>query len=145
MGGGARTACWPRSGANLGARCESEPDRLEAFHRFDGRRPPMSGTGHLGHDGAGVADEVWPGVTGVSLDEGVFGRGRDVQAQNALLDSWAVKPSSVDWAVAAAGNASHRPEHPEAAHPAPTSRRTPLESSRSGTTCLPRAWSTSCT
>jgi len=27
---------------------------------------PMSGTGHLGHDGAGVVDEVGPGVTGVA-------------------------------------------------------------------------------
>jgi hypothetical protein len=32
----------------------------------------------------------------------VLGRGRNAQAEFAVLDSWAAKPSSVDWAVAAA-------------------------------------------
>ncbi|MBV9418085.1 MAG: zinc-binding dehydrogenase [Solirubrobacterales bacterium] len=32
----------------------------------------------------------------------MFGRGQNTQAEFAVLDSWAAKPSSVDWAVAAA-------------------------------------------
>ena len=32
----------------------------------------------------------------------MFGRGRNTQAESALLDSWAAKPPSIDWAVAAA-------------------------------------------
>src|SRR2546421_10152965 len=63
---------------------------------------PMSGTGYLGFDAAGVVDEVGDGVTGVAVGDDVLGRGRNTQAQYAVLDSWAAKPSSVDWAVAAA-------------------------------------------
>ena len=62
----------------------------------------LAGTGYLGRDGAGVVDEVGEGVTGVSVADEVFGRGRDTQAEYAVLDSWAAKPASIDWAVAAA-------------------------------------------
>ena len=63
---------------------------------------PMQGTGYLGSDAAGVVDEVGDGVTGVAVDDAVFGRGRNTQAEYAVLDSWAAKPPSIDWAVAAA-------------------------------------------
>jgi NADPH:quinone reductase-like Zn-dependent oxidoreductase len=67
---------------------------------------PMSGTGYLGYDAAGVVDEVGEGVTGVSVGDDVIGRGQNTQAEYALLDSWAAKPSSVDWAVGAAAGVS---------------------------------------
>ena len=63
---------------------------------------PLAGTGYLGFDASGVVDEVGQGVTGVSVGDDVMGRGSNTQAQYAVLDSWAAKPSSVDWAVAAA-------------------------------------------
>ena len=63
---------------------------------------PMDGVGYLGFDAAGVVDEVGEGVTGVSVGDDVLGRGRNTQAEFAVLDSWAAKAPSIDWAVAAA-------------------------------------------
>jgi NADPH:quinone reductase-like Zn-dependent oxidoreductase len=63
---------------------------------------PMAGTGYLGRDAAGVVDEVGEEVTGVSVGDEVFGRGQNTQAEYAVLDAWAAKPPSIDWAVAAA-------------------------------------------
>jgi NADPH:quinone reductase-like Zn-dependent oxidoreductase len=73
---------------------------------------PLAGTGYLGRDAAGVVDQVGAGVAGVSVGEDVFGRGQHTQAESAVLDSWAAKPPSIDWAVAAgagvAGETSER-------------------------------------
>src|SRR5450631_359935 len=63
---------------------------------------PLARTGYRGFDAAGVVDEVGEEVTGVSVGDDVLGQGRNTQAEYAVLDSWAAKPSAVDWAVAAA-------------------------------------------
>jgi NADPH:quinone reductase-like Zn-dependent oxidoreductase len=63
---------------------------------------PIAGTGYLGYDASGVVDEVGEGVSDVSVGDDVFGKGDNTQAEYAVLSSWAAKPSSIDWAVAAA-------------------------------------------
>jgi NADPH:quinone reductase-like Zn-dependent oxidoreductase len=63
---------------------------------------PLDGPAVLGFDAAGVVDEVGEGVEGVSVGMDVLGRGRATQAEYAVLDAWAAKPPSLDWAVAAA-------------------------------------------
>jgi NADPH:quinone reductase-like Zn-dependent oxidoreductase len=63
---------------------------------------PLEGIGYPGFDAAGVVDEIGEGVTSVVVGDDVFGLGRNTHAEYAVLDSWAPKPASVDWAVAAA-------------------------------------------
>jgi NADPH:quinone reductase-like Zn-dependent oxidoreductase len=63
---------------------------------------PLEGTGYLGFDAAGVVDEVGDGVSGVSAGDDVLGRGMHTQAEYAVLNAWAPKAPSVDWAIAGA-------------------------------------------
>lgn len=63
---------------------------------------PLAAPGFLGMDAAGVVDEVGEGVTDVAVGDDVFGLGAKTNADHAVLESWAKKPSSIDWAVAAA-------------------------------------------
>jgi NADPH:quinone reductase-like Zn-dependent oxidoreductase len=79
------------------------------WKRFSGAMSggkPMTGVGYLGYDAAGVVDEVGENVTGVSVGDDVWGLGQKTHAEYAVLSSWAAKPSSVDWAVAAAAAVS---------------------------------------
>ena len=63
---------------------------------------PLEGTGYLGFDAAGVVDEVGDGMSGVSAGDDVLGRGMHTQAEYAVLNAWAPKAPSVDWAIAGA-------------------------------------------
>ena len=49
-----------------------------------------------------MVDEVGEGVTGVAVGDEVLGTGAHTHAELAVLDAWALKPSAIDWAVAAA-------------------------------------------
>ncbi len=84
--------------------------RAAAVNRYDVKKvsglmsggAPLTEPASLGIEGAGVVDEVGDGVTGVSVGDEVFGLGSGTQAAYAVLSSWAPKPPSVDWALAAA-------------------------------------------
>lgn len=69
---------------------------------FMAQGKPLAGLGAVGFDAAGVVDEIGEGVTDVAVGDDVFGLGSGTAADQAVLDVWAPKPSSVDWAVAAA-------------------------------------------
>jgi NADPH:quinone reductase-like Zn-dependent oxidoreductase len=67
---------------------------------------PLGGPAYPGFDAAGVVDEIGDGVTDVAVGDDVFGLGSKTNAEFAVLESYAKKPSSVDWAVAAAAGVS---------------------------------------
>ncbi len=62
---------------------------------------PLEGVGRSGFEASGVVDEVGEGVSGTSVGDDVFGLGAGTHAELAVLEAWAAKPASVDWAVAA--------------------------------------------
>lgn len=74
--------------------------KLRAGYLAQGK--PLVDPGIVGFDASGVVDEVGEGVTDVAVGEDVFGLGSGTAADRAVLDVWALKPPSVDWAVAAA-------------------------------------------
>lgn len=55
----------------------------------------------LGVEGAGIVDEVGPGVSDVAVGEAVFGFGDRTMAEQAVLTHWAKKPDDVSFEVAA--------------------------------------------
>lgn len=55
----------------------------------------------LGVEGAGIVDEIGPGVTGVAIGDALFGFGRNTMAEQAILTHWAKKPDNVSFEVAA--------------------------------------------
>ncbi len=67
---------------------------------------PLESPGTLGTDAAGVVDEIGAGVDGVAVGDDVFGIGSGTHAEYAVLNSWAPKPASVDWSMAAAAGVS---------------------------------------
>jgi NADPH:quinone reductase-like Zn-dependent oxidoreductase len=78
--------------------------KIRAGYMAQGK--PLDGTGYLGYDASGVVDEVGEGVTDVAVGDDVFGLGSATIAEFAVLEAYARKPSSVDWAVAAAAGVS---------------------------------------
>src|SRR6478609_4382300 len=78
--------------------------KIRAGYMAQGK--PLTGPGYLGWDAAGVVDELGEGVSDVAIGDDVFGLGSNTNAEFAVLDSWAKKPASVDWAVAAAAGVS---------------------------------------
>ena len=76
----------------------SDWKRREGQYRtFEDLRFPAG----LGVEGAGIVDEVGPGVTDVAVGEAVFGFGENMMAEQAVLTHWARKPGDVSFEVAA--------------------------------------------
>ena len=55
----------------------------------------------LGVEGAGIVDEIGPGVMDVAIGDAVFGFGEDMIAQHAVLTHWAKKPDKLSFEVTA--------------------------------------------
>jgi NADPH:quinone reductase-like Zn-dependent oxidoreductase len=102
MGRRSGSACGPGANPDRVRAASVNPIDWKTFAGVLSGGQPMVGTGYLGYDAAGVVDEVGEGITGVSVGDDVLGRGRNTQAAYAVLDSWAAKPPSIDWTMAAA-------------------------------------------
>lgn len=68
--------------------------------QFQRIRPIALPTG-VGQDAAGIVDEIGAGVTGITLGDTVFGRGKHTYAEYAVLASWAPLPAGMGFAEAA--------------------------------------------
>lgn len=55
----------------------------------------------LGVEGAGIVDQIGPGVTDVMIGDNVFGFGRNMMAEQAILTHWARKPDTLSFEVVA--------------------------------------------
>lgn len=55
----------------------------------------------VGVEGAGIIDQIGPGVTDVTIGDSVFGFGRNMLAEQAILTHWARKPDILSFEVAA--------------------------------------------
>lgn len=61
---------------------------------------PITLPAGVGFEASGIVDEVGEGVSGVSVGDAVFGRGRATVAEYAVLTSWARKPDDLPFEVA---------------------------------------------
>ena len=82
------------------------PIDWKARQGFMAQGKPLTAPAYLGYDASGVVDEIGDGVTDVAVGDDVFGLGSKTAAEFAVLESYARKPASVDWAVAAAAGVS---------------------------------------
>lgn len=76
----------------------SDWKRREGQYRaFEAMRLPAG----VGVEGAGIVDQIGPGVTDVRIGDSVFGFGRNMMAEQAILTHWARKPDTLSFGVAA--------------------------------------------
>lgn len=76
----------------------SDWKRREGQYRAFENTPFPAG---LGVEGAGIVDQIGPGVVDVAIGESLFGFGRNLMAEQAILTHWARKPDTLSFEAAA--------------------------------------------